>query len=135
MPSGLTSTSSWETGASNASDCSGVKDTLPRPWYERVQSMAGTPSSSGGASESPSVRERWDWAAAAAESAVALRVVGTGGSLAGICGVTVRCELDAVLEDTGFAVEVDDFAAAAFGGVAYAARISDEEKSRQRVLY
>ena len=31
MPSGLTSTSSCVTGASSASDCSGVNETLPRP--------------------------------------------------------------------------------------------------------
>ena len=88
IPSGFTSTSSCVMGASSVSDCSGVKDMLPRPWYERVQSMAGTPSSSGGASDSPSVSERCFWAADAAVSAVLLRVVGTGGSFAGNEGDT-----------------------------------------------
>lgn len=140
MPSGLTSTSSCVTGASSASDCSGVKDMLPRPWYERVQSIAGTPSSSGGASESPSVRDRWRRAAAAAESAVTLRAVGTGGSLAPEnCGVTVRGALDVVvvvLEVAGLAAEVVDvLATAAFGAVAYAALMCDEENPRCCIRY
>ena len=97
--------------------------------------MAGTPSSSGGASAIPSVRERWARASAAAESAVALRVVGTGASLATNCGVTVRCVLDDVLDDAGLAVDVDVLVAAAFGGVAYAARMGDEERFRQRALH
>jgi hypothetical protein len=87
MPSGFTSTSSCTVGASSVSACSGVKDMLPSPWYERVQSIAGTPSTSGGASDRPSVRERWE---RASDSALLLRYVGTGGSLAGKEGVTVR---------------------------------------------
>ena len=118
-------------GASSVSDCSGVKDMLPSPWYERVQSIAGTPSSSGGASDSPSVSERCFWAAVAAVSAVLLRVVGTGGSLAGNWGSTVRCGVavvagfDAVdVVVVGFAaveVLVVVVAAADLGAVAYAA--------------
>jgi hypothetical protein len=83
MPSGFTSTSSCVMGANSVSPCSGVNDILPSPWYERVQSIAGTPWSSGGASLRPSVRDRCFWADAAADSAVVLREVGTGGSLAG----------------------------------------------------
>jgi hypothetical protein len=142
MPSGLTSTSSSTTGASRISDCSGVKDMLPRPWYERVQSMAGTPSVSGGASSRPSVRERSERASVAADSAVVLRAVGTGGALAGKEGVTVRCDVEddaaglaAVPEAVaGFAVvevavEVEA-AAAALGVGAHAARTVDDAKLR-----
>lgn len=139
IPSGFTSTSSCVMGASSVSDCSGVKDMLPRPWYERVQSMAGTPSSSGGASDSPSVSERCFWAADAAVSAVLLRVVGTGGSFAGNEGVTVRCGVAEVVGFDAVDVEVAGFAAvevlvvvaaAALGAVAYAAQMRDEEKLR-----
>jgi hypothetical protein len=130
IPSGFTSTSSCVIGASNVSPCSGVNDTLPNPWYERVQSIAGTPSSSGGASLRPSVRDRCFWALAAADSAVVLRDVGTGGSLAGNWGVTVRCGMDVVaglgadeVVVVGLAVvdEVVVLCAAALGAVAYAA--------------
>lgn len=88
IPSGLTSTSSASTGASSVSACSEEKGTLPKPWYERVQSCAATPSISAGASLRPSVSERWPEVAAAA---VVLRLVGTGGSLAGKEGATVLC--------------------------------------------
>lgn len=99
--------------------------------------MAGTPSSSGGASERPSVSERCDWAAAAAESAVALRVVGTGGSFAGNCGVTVRWGVVVVLEEAGFAaVEEVVLVVAALGGVAlYAALMREEDNVRVCNLY
>ena len=59
--------------------------------------------------------------------------MGTGGSFAGIWGVTVRCWDVEVLVDAGFAaVEV---AAAAFGAVAYAARRVEAEKLRCGVRY
>jgi hypothetical protein len=113
--------------------------------------MAGTPSSSGGASDRPSVSERFERASAAAESAELLRHVGTGGSLAANEGTTVRCTVvDA--DATGFAgvvaVVVAGFAgvadgvigfaavaavviAAAFGAVAvHAGRYAEDEKLR-----
>jgi hypothetical protein len=139
MPSGFTSTSSCVMGASSVSDCSGVKEMLPSPWYERVQSIAGTPSSSGGASDSPSVSERCCRAADAAVSAVLLRVVGTGASLAGNWGSTVRCGVDVVAGLGAVAVEVGGLVAvevlvvvvgAGLGVVAYAAKMRDEEKLR-----
>jgi hypothetical protein len=125
---------------------------LPRPWYERVQSIAGTPSMLGGASARPAVRERWERASMAADSADWLREVGIGGSLAGKEGTTVRWGvaddedvdvdvevaglemvfdgLDAVEEAVeGFAA-VDDVVVAGLGAVAYAVRIVDEEKVR-----
>lgn len=101
----------------------------------------------GGASDRPSVRERWERASEAAESAVLLRFVGIGGSLAGKEGVTVRCtvvDVDVaglaavvVVVVEGFAGVADDVAgfgvvvevvAAAFGAVAHAARIEEDEK-------
>lgn len=142
IPSGFTSTSSCVIGASSNSPCSGVKDTEPRPWYDRVQSIAGTPSSSGGASESPSVRERCLRAADAAVSAVALRVVGTGGSFATNWGWTVRCGVAVVAGFGAVDVVVVGFAAvevpvvlvvlvaAGLGAVACAAKMWDEEKLR-----
>ena len=142
IPSGFTSTSSCVIGASSNSPCSGVNDTEPRPWYERVQSIAGTPSSSGGASESPSVRERCLRAAEAALSAVALRVVGMGGSLATNCGCTVRCGVAMVADLAAVDVVVAGLAAvevlvvpvvlvaAGLGSVAYAAKMRDEVKPR-----
>ena len=72
-----------------------------------------------------------------------MRVVGTGGSLAGNEGRTVRC--DVAVDDVvaglgtadvalaGFAAEVVvvvDVATALGAGVAYAARMQDEEKLR-----
>ena len=142
IPSGFTSTSSCVMGASSNSPCSGVKDTEPRPWYDRVQSIAGTPSSSGGASESPSVRERCLRAAVAALSAVALRVVGMGGSLATNWGCTVRCGVAVVAGFDAADVVVTGLAAvevlvvlvvlvaAGLGAVAYAAKMRDEVKPR-----
>jgi hypothetical protein len=113
MPSGLTSTSSWTVGARRISDCSGVKDMLPRPWYERVQSIAGTPSISGGASERPSVSERLERASLAAASAELLRWVGTGGSVAGKDGVTVRWAAAAAARADVVVDEAAGFAGAA----------------------
>jgi hypothetical protein len=104
---------------------------------------------SGGASERPSVRERWERASEAADSAVTARFVGMGGSVAGKEGRTVRCTvvdvvpaglagvvgvvvegLAGVADDVvGFAVVVV-VAAAAFGVVAHAARIEEDEKLR-----
>lgn len=147
MPSGFVSTSSSTIGASNTSCCSGVNDSLPRPWYERVQSIAGTPSISGGASSRPSVRERCKRASLAALSAVALRFVGTGGSLAGKEGTTVRVGLEVdggnlvlpdgaedlavVVEGLVVVVVVDvEIVAAAFGVGAHAAREEDIAKLR-----
>jgi hypothetical protein len=140
MPSGFVSTSSSTIGASSASCCSGVNDTLPRPWYERVQSIAGTPSVSGGASSRPSVRERCERASVAADSAVALRFVGTGGSLAGKEGVTVRVGLEVVgraneaVDVVGLVVvvvvDVVDVVAAALGLDSHAARGEDSAKLR-----
>lgn len=99
------------------------------------------------------MRERCERAATAADSAELFRVVGTGGSLAGNCGVTVRggvvvvagftavavvvvvagfAALDVVVvapEDAGFAAELEVLVvAAALGVVAYAAQMRDEEK-------
>lgn len=149
MPSGLTSTSSCTVGASSVSDCSGVKDMLPRPWYERVQSIAGTPSTSGGASDKPSVKERWERASAAADSAVLFRYVGTGGSAAGNEGLTTRWAVDEaleadVVEDAGFAavavVPVAGFVVvvvvgAALDGVTHAARLVEDEMVRWDIRY
>lgn len=102
--------------------------------------MAGTPSVLGGASSKPSVRERCERASEAAESTVALREVGTGGSLAGKEGVTVRWEVD-VVEAAGLAdaaglavVVVVLVVAAAFAGVAHAARRAEDEKPRWDIL-
>src|SRR5690242_862470 len=92
IPSGLTSTSSLFTGASSVSACSAENGTLPKPWYERVQSCAATPSIFAGASLRPSVSERWPLVAADAE---VLRAVGTGGSLAGNEGDIVLVAVDA----------------------------------------
>ena len=138
-------------GASSVSACSGEKDTLPRPWYERVQSCAATPSISAGASLSPSVSERWPEVAAAAE---ALRAVGTGGSLAGKEGTTVLGAAGAagaeglyveavvvVVVVAGFAMVVAGFAvvavvvdaACALGGLAQAAQMLEDEKLRYDV--
>jgi hypothetical protein len=150
MPSGLTSTSSCTVGAKSVSDCSAVNEMLPRPWYERVQSIAGTPSTSGGASDRPSVRERWKRASTAAVSAVLLRCVGTGGSVAGNEGLTVRwavadCAAPAeVVDDAGFAgvvvVPVAGFAVvvvvgAALDGVTHAARLAEDEMVRCDIRY
>lgn len=112
-------------GARRISCCSGVKETLPRPWYERVQSIAGTPSSSGGESERPSVRDRWARASFARVSSEALRVVGTGASFAGYWGTTVRMGVAVLV--------VDEVAAAGFAVVdvlAVAARAVWDEKVR-----
>lgn len=99
--------------------------------------MAGTPSMDGGASERPSVSERWERASEAAVSAVEEREVGTGGSVAGKEGRTVRWAVDGVEEGDGFgAVLLVDAAglagvvfvlvvAAAFAGVAHAERRVD----------
>jgi hypothetical protein len=107
---------------------------------------------SGGASLRPSVRERCERASWAAVSAEALRRVGTGASLRGKEGVTVRW---GVVDGAGFAavvvvvaglaaadVLVDGLAAvvevvaAAFGGVGdHAARSEDEEKPRGGMRY
>lgn len=100
--------------------------------------MAGTPSRGGGASERPSVRERWERACEVRVSRWAVRVVGMGGSFAGIWGVTVRCWVVVGDEVEGFeAVEVVDVGfdavevvAAALGAVAYAARRVEVEKVR-----
>jgi hypothetical protein len=84
------------------------------------------------------VSERCERASVAAVSAEALRLVGTGGSLAGKEGTTVRCGAAGlagvvVLEAAGFAgvVEVDvDAVGAAFGVLAHAARIDEDAKLR-----
>ena len=130
-------------GASSDPCCSSVKYTLPRPWYERVQSIAGTPSVSGGASSRPSVRERCERASVAADSAVALRFVGTRSPSAEE-GTTVRVGLEVVGRDVA-ADAVDGFAvvvvvdvvvvAAAFGVVAHAARVEQDTKLRLCIRY
>jgi hypothetical protein len=78
----------------------------------------------GGASDRPSVRERLERASEAADSAVVLRHVGTGGSLAGNEGVTVRCTV-VDIEAAGLAgavvVVVEGFAGVADGDVGFAA--------------
>lgn len=105
--------------------------------------MAGTPSMEGGASARPSVRERWE---RASESTVEVREVGTGGSVAGKEGRTVRWGVDGV-EAAGLAGVLDVVAAglagvvlvlvvaAAFAGVAHAARRVDVAKVRVVIRY
>jgi Flp pilus assembly protein TadB len=80
------------------------------------------------------VSERCLRAADAAVSAVLLRVVGTGGSLATNWGCTVRCGVAVVVVAGLAAVEVlvvlVVLVAAGLGAVAYAAKMRDEEKLR-----
>jgi len=64
------------------------------------------------------VRERWARAAVVAASRVFIREVGTGGSLAGMLGVTVRT----VADTAGFAAGVGAFFAGEAAVVAVAAR-------------
>lgn len=103
---------------------------LPRPWYERVQSIAGTPSVSGGASSRPSVKERWARASFARDSAVLVRVVGIGGSLAGMVGVTVLWAVAPVV----FAAVIA-LAAAARGADVNAPRAGEVEKRWRDIRY